>query len=117
VLAVQQRLPFILPLAAVTAFALYVIDGWRRGGSLATIDLTGSRSGALGGVLNYGAVGAAAAAVALDVHALDQVIYAAAFAIAAVNAVAAVERTALLFTSARGSLAAETEVRASRSSP
>jgi phosphatidylglycerophosphate synthase len=117
VLAMQQRLPFVLPLAAVTAFTLYVVDGWRRGGSLGTIELTGSRSGAVGGVLNYGIAGAAAAAVALDSSALDRVVYAAAFAIAAVNAMAALERLVQLLTSARGSLVAEREAPASRSSP
>lgn len=116
VLAARGRLPLILPLAAMTAFALYVVDGWRRGGSLARIDLVGSRSGALGGVLNYGIAGAAAAAVALELRSFDRAIYVAAFVVAAVNGVAACERVGRL-TSARGSLAVGTEARASRSSP
>jgi len=117
VLALQHRLPIALPIAATTAFALYVVDGWRRGGSLARIELTGSRSGAVGGVLNYVVAGAASAAVFLDVPAIDRVIYGAALAVAAVNAAAALERVLGLLTSARGSLAAEREARASRSSP
>jgi phosphatidylglycerophosphate synthase len=117
VLALQARLPTALPVAAMTAFALYVIDGWRRGGALTRIDLTGSRSGAVGGVLNYAVAGAAAAAAFLDVTAVDRVIYGVALAVAAVNAAAALERLPQLFTSARGSLAAEREARASRSSP
>jgi phosphatidylglycerophosphate synthase len=116
-LALQGRMPLCLPLAATTAFALYLVDGWRRGRSLATIDLVGSRSGAIGGVLNYGMVGAAATAAWLDAALVDRAVYAAAFAVAAVNALAAMERMGLLLTTARGSLAAETEVRASRSSP
>jgi phosphatidylglycerophosphate synthase len=117
VLALQRRLPIVLPIAAMTAFALYVVDGWRRGGSLARIDLTGSRSGAVGGVLNYVVAGAATAAVWLDVAAIDGAIYGVALAVAAVNAAAALERLPRLFTSARASLAAEREARASRSSP
>ena len=117
VLALQQRLPIALPVAATTAFTLYVVDGWRRGGSLARIELTGSRSGAVGGVLNYVVAGAAAAAAFLDVPAVDRAIYGVALAVAAVNAAAALERLPQLFTSARGSLAAEREARASRSSP
>ncbi len=117
VLTEQGRVPAVLPAAAMTAFALYVADGWRRGGSFAALELTGSRSGAVGGVLNYAVAGAAAVACALDAAALDQAICGLAFAVAAVNAVAALERIAGLVTSARGSLAAETEARASRSSP
>jgi hypothetical protein len=104
-----------LPCAAVAAFALYLFDGWRRGGSIGAIDLTSSRSGALGGVLNYAVVGAAAAAVWLDVRALDQMIHAAAFGVAAVNAAAAFERVQLLVTPARATPAAGTESRAPRS--
>lgn len=117
VLAGERRVPFALPIAAVAAFALYLLDGWRRGGALATIDLTSSRSGAVGGVLNYGVVGAAAVAVILDLHALDQVVYAAAFAVAAVNAAAACERVQLMVMPARATRAAGTESRAPHSSP
>lgn len=117
VLAAHGRLPLLLPAAAMTAFGLYVVDGWRRGGSLASLDLTGSRSGAVGGVLNYVIGGAAAAAVALDAVLVDQAIYVAAFGVAAINAAAALERAAGFVTTARGSLAAETEPRATRSSP
>ncbi len=117
VLALQHRLPLALPIAAMTSFALYVVDGWRRGGSLAAIELTASRSGAVGGVLNYVVAGAASAAAWVDVRPLDQAIYGAAFMVAAVNAVAALERLPRLFTSTRGSLAAERAARASRSSP
>jgi phosphatidylglycerophosphate synthase len=118
VLAVAGRLPVALPLAAMTAFGLYVLDGWRRGGgSLGAIELTNSRSGALGGVLNYVIAGAAVIAAVLDVSRIDQAIRAAAFGVAAVNAVAALERLSQFFTTARGSRAAEKEVRAPRSSP
>jgi phosphatidylglycerophosphate synthase len=117
VLAGGRRVPFALPIAAVAAFALYVLDGWRRGGSLAAIDLTASRSGAVGGVLNYGVVGAAAVAVIVDLRALDQAIHAAAFAVAAVNAAAAFERVQLMLMPARATRAAETESRAPHSSP
>lgn len=115
VLAAARGVPYALPYAAVAAFALYLLDGWRRGGSLAAIDLTGSRSGALGGVLNYGIVGAAAAAVWLDRRALDAVVYAAAFAIAAVNAAAAFERVQTMITTGRATPVAGTESRAPRS--
>jgi phosphatidylglycerophosphate synthase len=117
VLAGRDRVPLALPIAAVAAFALYFLDGWRRGGSLAAIDLSSSRSGALGGVLNYAVVGAAAVAGVLAVRALDQVIYAAAFAAAAVNTAAAFERVQLLVTPARAMPAAERESPAPRSSP
>jgi phosphatidylglycerophosphate synthase len=117
VLASAGRLPAVLPAAAIASFALYVLDGWRRGGSLAAMDLGGSRTGAIGGVLNYGIAGAAVAAGALDAPAADQAIYAAAFAVAAVNAAAVVERAPLLVTTARASRAAEKGVRAPRSSP
>ena len=117
VLALHGRLPLALPLAAATAFTLYVIDGWRRGGALGAIELTSSRSGAIGGVLNYCVAGAAAAAVFIDARPVDQAIYAAAFAVAAVNAAAALERLPLLFRPTRASPVAEREARAPRSSP
>jgi phosphatidylglycerophosphate synthase len=115
VLAAAGRVPLALPIAAVIAFALYVSDGWRRGGSLATIDLTSSRSGAIGGVLNYAVVGAAAAVVPLGIRPLDEFVYAAAFAVAAVNAAAAFERIQLMITPGRATPAAGTESRAPRS--
>jgi phosphatidylglycerophosphate synthase len=114
-LALQGRIPFALPLAAMGAFTLYLVDGWRRGGALGAIELTGSRSGAIGGVLNYVLVGAAAAAIALDAAALDHGIRAAAFAVAAVNAAAALERLSRLFTPARVSPGVETEAPVPRS--
>jgi phosphatidylglycerophosphate synthase len=126
VLVQAGKLPLALPVAATIAFALYLVDGWRRGrrgdgwrrgGGLGAIELTASRSGALGGVLNYLLAGAAAAAVGLDVAALDQALYAAAFAIAAVNAAAAFERIGDLLTTAPATPAAEKEPRARRSSP
>ncbi len=118
VLAHGGRLPLVLPVAATTSFALYLFDGWRRGGgSLGAIELGGSRTGAVGGVLNYVLGGAVVIAGIVDVAALDQALYAAAFAVAAVNAAAALERAPLLLTSARGSPAAKKEVRAPRSSP
>lgn len=117
VLAGYGRVPWVLPAAAMAAFGLYVLDGWRRAGSLSTIELTGSRSGAVGGVLNYVLAGAASAAVALDRAGVDAVIYAAAFGVAAVNGAAAIERLSGLVTTAPGSLAARREPRASRSSP
>lgn len=116
VLAAEGRVPFALPCAATTAFGLYVLDGWRRGGSLAALELTGSRTGAVGGVLNYVVAGAAAATTAGS-GSLDAVLYAAALGVAAVNGAAALERAVALVTTARGSLAAEREPRASRSSP
>jgi len=116
VLATEGRLPLALPLAAMSAFALYTLDGWRRGGSLGAIDLTSSRSGALGGLLNYVVVGATAAAVFVDARPVDRAIYAAAFAVAAVNAAAALERLASLFTPTRASSGAERGARAPRSS-
>ena len=117
VLTTEGRLPLALPLAAMTAFAFYALDGWRRGGSLGAIDLTSSRSGAIGGLLNYLVAGAAAAAVFVDARPVDQAIYAAGFAVAAVNAAAAIERLASFFTPTRASPAAEREARAPRSSP
>lgn len=117
VVAGEGRLPLVLPLAAMTAFALYVLDGWRRGGSLGTIDLGGSRSGAVGGVLNYVIAAAVVVAGVLDARGLDQAIYAAAFAVAAVNAASAFERAPRLLMPARGSRVEEKEARAPRSSP
>ena len=116
-LAMRGTIPFALPLAAVTAFTLYVIDGWQRGGALGAIELTSSRSGAIGGVLNYFVAGAAAAAVFIDARPVDQAIYAAAFGVAGVNAAAALERLPRLFTPTRASRAAEREARAPRSPP
>jgi phosphatidylglycerophosphate synthase len=117
VVADEGRIPLALPLAAMASFALYVLDGWRRGGSIGTIDLGGSRSGAIGGVLNYVIAAAVVAAGLLDARRLDQAIYAAAFAVAAVNAASAFERAPLLLMPTRGSRVEETEARAPRSSP
>lgn len=118
VLAGVGRLPVVLPLAAMTSFAFYLLDGWRRGGgSFAAIDLGGSRTGALGGVLNYVLTGAVLVAALLDAAWLDRAIYVAAFGVAAVNAASALERALVLFTSARASRAAEKEARAPHSSP
>jgi phosphatidylglycerophosphate synthase len=117
VLAGERRVPLALPVAAVVAFALYLFDGWRRGGPHAPVDLTGSTSGAVGGVLNYAVVGAVAAALPIDARPLDQVLYAAAFVVAAVNAAAAFERVQSMLMPARATPAAETESRAPRSSP
>jgi phosphatidylglycerophosphate synthase len=117
VLAFHGRVPAILPIAAMTAFALYLLHGYQRGGSWRTIELTASRSGAVGGVLNYVIVGAACAAVWLDAAPLDGAIRAAGYAVAAVNLAAALERLPLVVTPARASPAAETEARARHSSP
>ena len=116
-LAQQGRVPIVLPLAAMTAFALYLFDGWRRGGRLGAIDLVGSRSGAFGGVLNYGVVGAAAAAAWIDQPLIDRVIHHAAIAVAGVNALAAYERLVALVSSAPAARAGETGARGSHSSP
>lgn len=116
-LSAQGRVPWVLPAAAMTAFGLYVLDGWRRAGTLSALALTGSRTGALGGVLNYGVAGAASLAVVLDRAVVDAAIYATAFAVAAVNGAAAIERVGVLVTTAHGSLAARRAPRASRSSP
>ncbi len=117
VLAAQSRVPWSLPAAAMAAFALYVLDGWWRAGSLAALELTGSRFGALGGVMNYAIAGAASVAVALDRAGIDAAIHAAAIGATAVNGAAAAERLAGLVTTIRGSLVARREPRASRSSP
>lgn len=114
-LAHQGRVPSLLPIAAITAFALYLFDGWRRGGRLGAIDLVGSRSGAFGGVLNYGVVGAAAAAAWLDQPLLDRAIHHGAIAVAGVNALAACERLVALFSSAPAARAGETGARGSHS--
>jgi len=117
VLAFHGAVPFALPLAAMTAFTLYVVDGWRRGGALGAIELTASRSGAIGGVLNYVLVGAATVAIALAADVVDELIRATGFAVAAVNAVAGLERLPMLFTPARVLPAVEREARVPRSSP
>lgn len=115
VLVFAGRVPVALPLAAMVSFALYLGDGWRRGRTRGAIDLAGSRSGAIGGVLNYLIAGAAAGAAWLDRSALDQAIYAAAFAVAAVNAASACERLSTWLTPARATRAAGTAPRAPRS--
>jgi phosphatidylglycerophosphate synthase len=117
VLANESRVPWTLPIAAMVAFALYALDGWRRSGSLATIELAGGRSGAVGGVLNYVIGGLATAAVAFDDPDIDAAIYVAAFGVTAVNGAAAIERLTGLVATVRGSPAAGREPRASRSSP
>lgn len=117
VLAYQRRLPLALPVAATIAFALYLVDGWRRGRGHWVIELTPSRSGAIGGVLNYLVAGAAAAAAGLDLQALDRAIYAAAFAVAAINAAAGCQRIGQLLTTAPATPAAGREAQAPRSSP
>jgi phosphatidylglycerophosphate synthase len=119
VLATRGRVPMLLPIAATIAFALYVIDGWRRGGGLGRVDLTSSPVGAAAGVLNYAIAAVAAATLAgIDVgHALY---WSAAF-VALVDLAAIVERV-LRFARVRSSAAratrgAGTARPATRSSP
>ena len=55
-----------LPVAIAWAFGLYAFDSWRRSGEAGQPRrLLGSRLGHLGGILNYGAVGAVMAGPAL----------------------------------------------------
>lgn len=51
VFAIQQRVPWSLPLAIVWAFGLYMVDSWRRTSQRPR--LLGSRLGHLVGILNY----------------------------------------------------------------
>lgn len=90
VLAALGRLPAVLPAAATTAFALYVLEGWRQGGSL--VDLVPSRAGAVAGVLNYVVAGLAAGSIWLGPSVLDGVLHAAALVVAALNGAAVLER-------------------------
>ena len=56
-----------LPAAIAWAFGLYAFDSWRRSGEAGQPRrLLGSRLGHIGGILNYGAVGAVMAERALD---------------------------------------------------
>lgn len=52
--AIQQRIPWALPVATLWAFGLYVFDSWRRSGQRPR--LLGSRLGHLVGVLNYAVI-------------------------------------------------------------
>jgi len=97
VLAGLGRVSFVLPCAAMVAFALYTLDGWRRGGSAGAIALLPSQWGALGGVSNYVVAGGAAVALALGPTALDGVVFVAALLTAGANLVAAGERVPALW--------------------
>jgi phosphatidylglycerophosphate synthase len=100
VLAAAGRVPALLPLAASLAFALYLLDGWRRGGGLAAIDLLPSDFGAAAGVLNYAVAGFAAGALWLGATPLDPALRVAALVATAVNLAAVVERVHLLLAAA-----------------
>lgn len=92
VLAAVGRISPLLPLAATMAFALYLVDGWRRGGTLAAVELAPSHFGAAAGVLNYVVTGLAAGALWVGPSGLDAVLRVVALGVAALNVAAAVER-------------------------
>lgn len=96
-LAALGRTSFLLPSAAVVAFLLYTLDGWRRGGSRGSITLLPSQCGAVGGVLNYVVAGAATVSLALGPTPLDRLVYVAALLTAVANLAAAAERVPALF--------------------
>ena len=87
-----------LPAAIAWAFGLYAFDSWRRSGEAGQPRrLLGSRLGHLGGILNYGAVGAVMAERALGLPLLPGMLWP--VAVAAVTGVAFVsglERLVLL---------------------
>lgn len=96
VLAWSGRVPALLPIAACSAFALYVLDGRRRAGSVRSLELTGSRFGALAGVGNYVVAGGAALArIGLE-STFDALVWSAAALVAALNALACIERVAAI---------------------
>src|SRR4051812_20921708 len=101
VLASVGRLPFAMPAAATVAFTLYVADGIRRGAGVATVRLTGSRSGALAGIANYGVAAAGAFAIACRGARLDGVVYCGAAVVALLNLVAAADRVQTMVRASR----------------
>jgi phosphatidylglycerophosphate synthase len=96
VLAGMDRVPIALPCAAAVAFALYGGDGWRRGGSLRTIDLAPSQSGKAAGIANYAVAVLAAGAFWIEGGRFDAMVYATALGAAALNVAAALERAQAL---------------------
>jgi phosphatidylglycerophosphate synthase len=90
-LAHARRVPVLLPWAAALAFALYVADGWRRGGGRG-IDLASSRAGAAAGVANYAVALLATGVPVLVGASASGVAYAAGVAAAGLNLVAALDR-------------------------
>ncbi len=94
-LAHARRVPVALPWGAAVAFALYTVDGWRRG-SGAEIVLAPSRPGAAAGVANYAVVLLASGGLWLDGGALASMAYAAGVAAAALNLAAALDRVQTL---------------------
>jgi phosphatidylglycerophosphate synthase len=95
VLAWSRVLPSLLPGAAALAFALYLVDGRRRGRG-GGFDLAPSRSGAAAGVANYAVALLASAACWLEAAPLARMAYAAGIAAAALNLAAALERVQAL---------------------
>ena len=87
-----------LPAAIAWAFGLYAFDSWRRSGEAGQPRrLLGSRLGHIGGILNYGAVGAVMGERALDLPLIPGMLWQ--IALAAVMGVAFVsglERLILL---------------------
>jgi phosphatidylglycerophosphate synthase len=91
VLAHAGRVPRLLPWAAGIAFALYVVDGLRRGGAQ-RVDLAPSRCGAAAGVANYAVALFATAGLWLGLGVLDGIAHGAGLAAAALNVAAAIDR-------------------------
>ncbi len=96
-LAWLDRLSFLLPCAAMVSFALYTLDGFRRGRSRGSIALLPSQWGAVGGVLNYVVAGAAAVTLALGPTAFDRIVHVAGLLTAIANLGAAAERIPALW--------------------
>jgi len=90
-LAHVRRIPLALPWCAAIAFALYSVDGWRRG-SGREIVLLPSRPGAAAGVANYAVALLGSGGLWLGSAALASIAYAAGFAAAALNVAAALDR-------------------------
>ncbi len=91
-LAWAGRVPMALPLAATAAFAGYLVDGWRHGDGANRIVLVPSRTGTTAGILNYVVAGVAAGTIWIGPSVLDDGLGVSAFAAAAINSFAALER-------------------------
>lgn len=92
VLASTGRVPLLLPCAVAVAFALYGLDGWRRGHEGARVLLAPSPLGTVTGVGNYAVAGVAAASLALGARAAAPALFAAGLAAATLNVLCAVDR-------------------------
>ena len=99
-LAALGLVPALLPVAATVAFALYVVDGWRRGGGR-RVALSPSRTGAFAGVANYGVAAVGALAVGLRVPHLDPAVHAGATIAALMNVAAAADRVCTIVRESR----------------